>query len=410
LNVAPGASLAVGTDYQYARLDVNQTLPINLQLSRDFHNVLPNLVFTMRLGNAPLGGMGGGGRPGGGGGPFGGGGGPFGGGGGPGGGMSIFRMDAASAMSGPMGNLRVNYRTFTQQPSIRQLQNVIDNSDPVRLYIGNPDLRQEYTHNLVANVGLFDMKNATSIFAFVSASYTTDKIVNSTLLPLSDTSVTNTISGERIPLGRGSQYTKPVNVDGYWNVRGFAGYNFPWEPMQGFKLNMSFNAGLSYLRDVTVINNATNAANTYGITPSIGIGSNISENLDFNVSARTSYNIVRNTLQSSLDNEYFIHTINARLNWIFWEGFLISADFNYLANVGLVGGFNQTIPLLNIGVGKRFFDGNGELKLSVFDALNQNNSITRNVTGAFIEDVQTIVLQRYFLLTFTYNLRAFGQP
>jgi hypothetical protein len=171
---------------------------------------------------------------------------------------------------------------------------------------------------------------------------------------------------------------------------------------------MSVNAGFAYLRDVTVINGANNAANTYAITPQLGIGSNISENLDFNISARTSYNIVRNTLQSSLDNEYFVHTINARLNWIFWEGFLISADFNYLANVGLTGGFNQSIPLLNIGVGKRFFDGNGELKLSVFDALNQNTSITRNVTSAYIEDVQTSVLQRYLLLTFTYNLRAFA--
>jgi hypothetical protein len=123
---------------------------------------------------------------------------------------------------------------------------------------------------------------------------------------------------------------------------------------------------------------------------------------------------VRNTLQNSFDNEYFIHTINARMNWIFWEGFVLSADFNYLANVGLTGGFNQVIPLLNLGIGKRFFDGNGELKLSVFDALNQNSSITRNVTSAYIEDVQTVVLQRYFLLTFTYNLRMAasggGQP
>ncbi len=409
INLATGASLSLGADYQYARLDVNQTFPTETQLFREFQNILPSLVFTMRLGNAPN--MGGGGRP-----PFGGGGGgaPFGGGGGTGGGGGPMVMmfgggNPAAMLAGPVGNLRVNYRAFTNAPGIRQLQNVVDNTNPLRLTVGNPDLRQEVTHNLTANVGLFDMRTATSVFAFVSASYTADKIANSTLITVRDTAVPNTNGGEPIRLGRGAQLTRYTNLNDYWNVRAFAGYNFPWEPVQGFKLNISLNAGGSYVRDVSLINDALNAGNTYGITPQIGIGSNISENLDFNISGRTSYNIVRNSLQSALDNEYFIHSINARLNWIFWDGFLISADFNYLANVGLVGGFNQTIPLLNIGVGKRFFDGNGELKLSVFDALNLNNSITRNVTSSFIEDTQTNVLQRYFLLTFTYNLRAFGQ-
>jgi len=41
----------------------------------------------------------------------------------------------------------------------------------------------------------------------------------------------------------------------------------------------------------------------------------------------------------------------------------------------------------------------------VFDLLNQNNSITRNTGSGYIEDLQTNVLQRYFLLNFTYNLR-----
>lgn len=403
----PMLSLAVGADYQYARLDVSQTYPRQLELSRDFQNILPSLAFNMPLGRMPQSTNANAGTPGGNRPPFGG----FGGGGGfggPGGGgpPAVFMQgNMANMMNGPVGNLRFNYRTFTNQPGIRQLQNVVDNSDPVRLTLGNPELKQELTHNITANVGLFDMKSATSVFGFISASYTADKIVNSTILPLADTLITNTVTNEKIPLQRGGQLTRPVNVDGYWTVRGFGGYNFPVEPAQGFKLNISLNLGASYVRDITFINSQNNTANTYGIAPQIGIGSNISENLDFNISARTQYNIARNSLQSSLDNEYFVHTVNARMNWIFWEGFLLNVDFNYLSNVGLVGGFNQNIPLLNLGIGKRFWDGNGELKFSVFDALNQNNSITRNITSAYIEDTQTSVLQRYFLLTFTYNLR-----
>ena len=50
----------------------------------------------------------------------------------------------------------------------------------------------------------------------------------------------------------------------------------------------------------------------------------------------------------------------------------------------------------------------GELKLTVFDLLKQNQSIVRNVTGEYIEDVRNEVLRQYFMLTFTYNLRNFG--
>jgi hypothetical protein len=59
--------------------------------------------------------------------------------------------------------------------------------------------------------------------------------------------------------------------------------------------------------------------------------------------------------------------------------------------------------------GKKFLaNQKGELKLSVFDLLKQNQSISRNVTETYIEDIQNQVLQQYFMLTFTYNLRNFG--
>jgi vacuolar-type H+-ATPase subunit D/Vma8 len=62
-----------------------------------------------------------------------------------------------------------------------------------------------------------------------------------------------------------------------------------------------------------------------------------------------------------------------------------------------------------MSAGKKILkDQKGELKLSVFDLLKQNRSITREVTSEYIQDVQNQVLQQYFMLTFTYNLRNFG--
>jgi vacuolar-type H+-ATPase subunit D/Vma8 len=62
-----------------------------------------------------------------------------------------------------------------------------------------------------------------------------------------------------------------------------------------------------------------------------------------------------------------------------------------------------------MSVGKKFLKSKkGELKLSVFDLLKQNRSISRDVTETYIEDVRNQVLQQYFMLTFSYNLRNFG--
>jgi hypothetical protein len=71
---------------------------------------------------------------------------------------------------------------------------------------------------------------------------------------------------------------------------------------------------------------------------------------------------------------------------------------------------NQDYWLLNFAVARKFFaNQRGELELLLFDALDQNTDIRRNITDAYVEDVQAITLQRYFMLTFTYTLRQFTQ-
>ena len=77
---------------------------------------------------------------------------------------------------------------------------------------------------------------------------------------------------------------------------------------------------------------------------------------------------------------------------------------------GMYDGFNQSYWLWNAGIGKKFLKNRAaELKLSVFDLLKQNQSISREVTSSYIEDTQSQVLQQYFMLTFTYNLKNFGK-
>ena len=299
-------------------------------------------------------------------------------------------------------NLRVFYRTSTTEPSITQLQNVVNNTNPLFLRAGNPELQQEYSHRLNVRYSSSDAKAGRNFFLYGSMNYTSNSITNSTLVAQQPIVLPNGIR-----LERGAQLTTPVNLDGLWNVRMFANYGSPIKPI---KTNVNLNSGVSYIRTPGLINEQLNLSNNYVLTQGVVLSSNINQNLDFTLSFNGNYNIVRNSLQPQLDNNFFSQSSSARINWIFGKGFLFQTDVTNQSFRGLGEGFNQNFTLWNASVGKKFLKQNrGELKLTMFDILAQNNSISRNVTETFVEDLTSRVLTQYGMLTFTYTLRNFGK-
>ena len=98
------------------------------------------------------------------------------------------------------------------------------------------------------------------------------------------------------------------------------------------------------------------------------------------------------------------------MNLLTKSGWYIQNDISNQSNSGLSQGYNQSFWLWNAAVGKKFLKKKeGDLKLSVFDLLKQNQSIVRTVTETSIQDAQSKVLQQYFMLTFTYSLKNFGK-
>lgn len=299
-------------------------------------------------------------------------------------------------------NLRANYRTNNQAPSIDQLQNVLNNSNSLQLSIGNPGLRQSFQNNLFVRYSGVNTTKGTNMFVLLSGTYTDDYIGNSTIIANKDTLVYGDIF-----LAKGSQISRQENLNGYHSARFFFNYGFP---AKFIRSNINFNTGINYSNVPALINNKVNYSKT--TSPSFGlvISSNFSEKIDFTISSNASYNTVSNSLQTSLNSSYFNQVSKAAVNLSLFKKLVLRGEYTNTLYTGLSASYNQNINLLNGAVALKFLkDNRGELRLYVFDILNQNKAIQRNITETYIEDTRSNILQRYYMLTFTYNIKKYFQ-
>ncbi|MFZ4797913.1 MAG: outer membrane beta-barrel protein [Bacteroidia bacterium] len=298
-------------------------------------------------------------------------------------------------------NIRIFYRTNTNAPSISQLQTVIDNSNPLSLNTGNSQLQQEFSHSIVTRYGLTNSDKGKTFNLFLNANNTQNYIGNSTY-----TARNNSDTVDGITLSKGSQLSKPENFDGYWNINSFITYGFP---VKKLKSNLNLNLGATYNKTPSKINNMVNYTNTYMLNSGFALASNISEKIDFTISYTAFYNIVENTLNAKLNNNYFNQISSAKLNLLPYKGLVLRSEIINTYYTGLGNSFDQNFFLWTGGIGYKFLKNNAaEIVFNTYDILNQNNNINRTVSGNYIEDSKTQVLNRYYMLVFTYNIRSFG--
>jgi len=286
-------------------------------------------------------------------------------------------------------NLTVNYRAFTNQPTVSQLQPVPDNSNALNIKEGNPDLKQEFIHNIQINyMGVNPFKNK-NLFAFFNLNRTDNKIVNADTLYSS-----------------GIKKTKPVNVDGVYNLSGDINLGLPARFLKGtFRIgsNLGYNHGRQF------INSVANTINTFSAGPRIGIDMSPTEKIDISLTAGMNYNKTKYSLQPVFNNNYFSQLYEGEFNWQLPKGVYFSTDFAYTVNNQRAAGFNAQVPLWGASVSKQFLRFNrGELKLRVNDILNGNVGISRSTNQNYIEDSRVNTIRRFAILTFTYSLSKRG--
>lgn len=297
-------------------------------------------------------------------------------------------------------NLRINYRTANNPPSVSQLQNVINNANPLQLKTGNQNLNQDYQHNLFVRYSATNTEKATAFFAMLGGSYSDNYIGNSTLIANADTVVYDNIF-----LSKGTQISRPINLNGHYTLRTFWNYTFP---ITKIKTNLSINLSGNYSNVPGLINDQLNLAKTSSGVLGLVFSSNISEKVDYTLSSNSSLTNIQNTLQTSLNSNFVTQTTQFKINTNPFKGLILSADYLHVLNSGLSASFNQSYSLFNAGIGYKFLKSkSAELKFIVFDILNQNNSIQRTNTDTYIQDSRTNALNRYYMLVFTYNFRKY---
>jgi hypothetical protein len=286
-------------------------------------------------------------------------------------------------------NLRLNYSTSTKQPSVTQLQPVPDNTDPLNIKAGNADLKQELTHTVQLNFFSVNPFRNRNLFAFFNLRRTDNKIVDF-----------DTIDSV------GVKTTRPVNVDGVYDISGTVNLGLPVRFLKG---SVNFSTTSSYTKNKSFINSTENSINTLNIYPEVRFEINATDKLDLSVSAGINYYKTHYGLQASLNTEYLNQQYGTEVNWQLPKRFFFNTEFTYAINSQRASGFNAKVPLWNAYISKQFLRFNrGEIKLSAFDLLNQNIGVSRSTSQNYIEDKRVKNLQRFFLLSFTYSLTKNG--
>ncbi|OUJ75414.1 outer membrane beta-barrel protein [Hymenobacter crusticola] len=303
-------------------------------------------------------------------------------------------------------NLRFNYNGRTSAPSISQLQEVVNNSNPLQLTTGNPDLIQQYQHVMTLRYSASKPEKSTSFFVGAFATFTDNFITNSTFVALRDTTIA--INGGVVQLPLGGQLTRPVNLGQQYTLRTFATYGMP---LAFIKSNLNVNGSVGFSRTPGLNNELVNYSRSPSGNLGVTISSNISPNLDFTVSSSGNVTYARNTVNTRLNTNYYTQNSSARVSWIVGPGISVQTDLTHIYNQGVASSPTQQYVLWNASIGKKVFPNQrGEFKVFAFDLLKQNRSLQNNITSAYNETVRTNNLQQYFMAMFTYNLRKGNMP
>ena len=283
--------------------------------------------------------------------------------------------------------LYASYNMNVNEPPIRDLQPIVDNSNPLFIREGNPNLVPQSTHAVQGGFNYFNPGNFTQFFASIYYNYNVNQIVYNQ--QIDESLITR---------------SRPVNITGGDNLGTYINYGFPLVKTKStLGINTSYNLG----RNLIYINDILNETKSN----SYRVGTNISftPSDKFTLYANASWNITdtRYSLNTNQNQQIVNNTYGAEMNIKMPSEIYFSSRFNLNTFVNDRFGFDRKQPILNLSLYKIMLKSKkGEVRLSAYDVFNQNKGIRQFASQNFVTTEQVNTLARYFMLSFTYNMRG----
>ena len=310
-------------------------------------------------------------------------------------------------------SLRLFVSSYTDSPSITDLQSVYDVSDAQNISHGNPNLKPTYSHRVNFHYTNSNVEKGRTFMWMFSMNTTLDYTAQHLVQRPGDI----TIDGQAYSP---NFYSTTENLDGYWQLRTHLSYGLPI----GFlKSNFNVMAGVIYTKTPSMLGGTVDSATGMisggerNDTKNMGydfravLGSNISENVDFTLSWNGTYNEATNSLNADKSkNRYFNHTAQGNLKVVFPLGFTFTASAAYSQYIGFTNDYSEDYLLCNVWLGKKVFKNKrGEVMVGVTDLFNQNRAFSRSTGSGYTQNSTNSVIGRYYMVQFNYNLRRFGK-
>jgi len=295
------------------------------------------------------------------------------------------------------GGIRVNYNGSSKAPTLDQLQPIIDNTDPLNQYIGNPDLDQSFSHSVNLNYNFYNVLKERGFWSGVYGSFTQNAFVNETTIDNS-----------------GKSFYRTVNTDGNYNFNLYSNYNFKWKKIN---THISFGPSAYATRNISFLKTPSYTSMQKSVTTRFSYGFNAGLRKDkekkYNFSINSNINWVKNdnSIGTNAAADYWQVGINADGEVTLFKKFRLGTEVNYNAKQKdpRFPAENQ-FTTWNASLKRNIFKEVLELGVSVNDILSENRGYERNFNDYRYTETYYNTLKRYWLLTLTWNFSKNGKP
>ena len=296
-----------------------------------------------------------------------------------------------------VSQLRFTYRGNTSQPSMTDLLDITDDSNPLNVRQGNPGLKPSFTQNFRLFYNNYIQNHQRSIMAHINFSTTRNAVSNMV-----------TYNPET-----GSRLTRPENINGNWNAFGMFMFNTALDSAAFFNVN-TFTT-LRYNNSVGYVSINRNANSEKSTTRSTTIGERLSANyrnqwLEFEINGSLEYLHARSELQTNNNMDTWTFSYGANLMVTAPWGTQLSTGMNMNSRRGYNDESMNTNELIWTAQLSQSFLRNKALTLTfqMYDILHQQSTFIRSVSAMQRSDSEYNSITNYAMLHVIYRLNLFG--